>query len=273
MDPNAQVFTDPQELLDVFGVTGAGVNQASAAADVTVNDVAPVLSALSSNLPGSGIIVEGDTLELSATYTDTGTLDSHTVDFDWGDGSPVDSTPEGPLFGGTGDANGSHVYTSAGAYTVALTVTDDDTLADNDSIDVIVANKVDLDWKPGSNPSAMNFKGGTIPVAILGAADFDVEEIDVASIRFDDEKDALFNGDGVGVKIKKNGTSQFSFEDTNSDGFADLVAHVDAKALSSVVDPAQDPFLTDGEIYAFGAYDDSFFFGVQQLGDPIVILG
>lgn len=274
IDPNAQVFTDSQDLLDVFGGAGSGASQDSASTSVTVNDVAPELSSVSDNLPASGIIVEGDTLELSANYTDAGTLDSHTVDFNWGDGSPVDSTLKAPLLGGTGNANGSHVYSSAGAYTANLTVTDDDTLSDSESVNVNVANKVDIDWKPGSNPSAMNFTGGgTIPVSILGGADFDVKDIDVASVRFDDEKDALLNGDGVGINVKNNGNFHFSYEDTNKDGQIDLVAHVKATELGSVVDPDQDPFATDGQIYAFGAYDAGNFFGIQQFDDPIVIVG
>ena len=378
IDPNAQVFIDPQDLLDVFGGAGAGSNQDSASASVTVNnvapvvaatatseinengvvnlsgnftdvgtqdthnatvdwgdgttealtlnpdgtfnanhkylddgsfgttpqngtafdnyiiqvsvvdddkgvgtakastkvnDVAPVLSALDDNLPLLGIIVEGDTLEFSANYTDVGTKDFHTVDFDWGDGSPVNSSTKGPLAGGIGTANGSHVYSSAGAYTASLTVKDDDTLLSNSSIQVNVANKVDLDWKPGSNPSSMNFTGGTIPVAILGASDFNVSDIDVSSIKFDDEKDSLLNGGGVGVNIKNNGTYQFSFTDTNADGYTDLVAHVKATELGTVVRPNEDPFLTDGQIYALGEYDGNYFFGAQHLGDLIKILG
>lgn len=250
--------------------TGVG----TASAEVTVNDVVPILGTLSDNLPGLGIIVEGDTLQLSANYTDVGTKDFHTVEFDWGDGSPVDLSLENPLGGGIGTASGSHVYTTAGSYTTTLTVTDDDTLSDSDSVDVIVAKKVNLDWKPGSNPSAMNFKGGgTIPVAILGAADFDVTDINIASVKFDDEKDVLLNGGGVGINVKNNGTFQFSYEDTNSDGYVDLVAHVSKVKLGSVVNPNQEPFLSDRQIYAFGAFDNSYFFGVQQAGDPIKIVG
>ncbi len=250
--------------------TGSGI----ATAITKVNDVAPELSSLNHNLPGLGIIVEGDTLNLQANYTDVGTKDFHTVDFNWGDGSPIDSTLKNPLLGGTGNASGSHVYSSAGAYAATLTVTDDDTLVDSDSVNVIVAKQVDIDWKPGSNPSAMNFTAGTIPLSILGSADFNVKDIDVSSIRFDDEKDVLLDGGGVGVNIKNNGNYHFSFTDTNKDGYVDLVAHVKAVELGSVVHPYQDPFVTEGQIYAFGAYDNSsYFFGTQHFGDPIVILG
>ncbi|GFE70696.1 PKD domain-containing protein [Chroococcus sp. FPU101] len=250
--------------------TGVG----TASANITVNDVAPVLGTLNDNLPGLGIIVEGDTLQLSANYTDVGTKDFHTVKFNWGDGSPINSSVKNPLNGGIGTASDSHVYTTAGSYTATLMVTDDDTLSDSDSVDVIVAKKVVLDWKPGSNPSSMNFTGGgTIPVAILGASNFDVRDINVASIKFDDQKDVLLNGGGVGVNVRNNGTYQVSYEDTNSDGYVDLVAHVNKVSLRSVVNPNQEPFRSDQQIYAFGAFDNSYFFGIQQAGDPIRITG
>lgn len=246
----------------------------SAFADaVKVNNVAPIIGTASNNLPALGIIVEGDQVDFNADYTDQGTLDYHEIAYNWGDGSPVESSVQVPLGGGVGHVTGSHVYDAEGIYTAALSVTDDDTNSDNAELDVIVARKVDIDWKPGSNPSSMNFTAGTVPVSILGSADFNVEEIDVASLRFDDEKDALLNGDGVGVSLKNNGIYQFSFEDTNSDGFMDLVAHVKATELGTVVNPYQDPFLTDGQIYAFGAYDSGYFFGAQQFGDPILIHG
>ncbi|MBW1999261.1 MAG: hypothetical protein JRJ29_15040 [Deltaproteobacteria bacterium] len=44
--------------------------------------------------------------------------------------------------------------------------------------------KVEIDIKPGSCPNPLNFKSrGVLPIAILGAEDFDVYEIDPASIR------------------------------------------------------------------------------------------
>ena len=248
-----------------------GVGEASTI--ITVNDLAPEISSLTDNLPGFGIIVEGDTLELSAEYTDVGTKDFHTAVFDWGDGE-IDSSLENPLEGSIGNVSGSHIYDTGGNYTATLKITDDDSLFDVESLDVSVAKKVDIDWKPGSNPSAMNFKGnGVIPVAVLGSENFDVSSIDVASIRADDEKDELLNGGGVGVKEKKNGSLQFSYKDTNSDGFEDLVLQFSKPQLGAVVQPNTDPFLSDNQIYLFGAIgDDGYFFGMQQEGDPIKVV-
>jgi PKD repeat protein len=70
-------------------------------------------------------INEGDTVILApATFTDPGVLDTHTATIDWGDGTvePGAITDNGS----DGAVDGSHVYPTAGNYTVTVTVTDDD---------------------------------------------------------------------------------------------------------------------------------------------------
>jgi len=73
---------------------------------------------------------------------------------------------------------------------------------------------VEVDVKPGSDANPINPKAkGTIPVAILGGADFDVAQIDPSSL------------DLVGLAVHElpNGKLQCSIDDVNSDGFDDLV--------------------------------------------------
>jgi hypothetical protein len=126
-----------------------------------------------------------------------------------------------------------------------------------------------IDWKPGSNPSAIKLNRGKVPVAILGSDSFDVTTIDIDTLRADDE----LTGGGVGINVKNNGRLQYSIEDTNADGFADLVAHFDAVSLGSVVNPNADPFLTDNQIYLFGSTTDGqAFVGTQSADDPIKLL-
>lgn len=113
---------------------------------------------------------------------------------------------------------------------------------------------------------------GTVPVAILGTADFTVSQIAIDSIRADDKKDLLLNGGGVGVNLKNNGKYQFSYEDVNTDGFQDLVLHFDTQTLGSVVKPNELPFSTDNQIYLYGQAGGSAFLGTQQIGDPIKVV-
>lgn len=63
-------------------------------------------------------------LTASASFTDPGTLDTHTAVFNWGDGtsSPATLTEAS----GSGSASGTHAYTATGVYTITLTVTDND---------------------------------------------------------------------------------------------------------------------------------------------------
>ena len=73
-------------------------------------------------------------------------------------------------------------------YTIHLKVTDSEGQSDvNDSTLTIVpkpALEVAVDIKPGSCPNPVNVKSkGVLPVAILGSADFDVHDIDVATIQ------------------------------------------------------------------------------------------
>lgn len=88
---------------------------------VTVSNVVPVLSEITATLDP----VQVDSIIVaSATFTDTGILDTHTSVWDWGDG--ITTEAQISETGGCGDASGNHAYASAGIYTVTLTITDDD---------------------------------------------------------------------------------------------------------------------------------------------------
>jgi hypothetical protein len=67
---------------------------------------------------------------------------------------------------------------------------------------------VAIDIKPGEDPNCVNIDGnGVIPVAILGSADFDVTDIDVASLKFA----------GLDVRVKGNRLPQCALEDVSGD--------------------------------------------------------
>jgi hypothetical protein len=73
---------------------------------------------------------------------------------------------------------------------------------------------VNIDIKPGSDPNCININGhGVIPVAILGSATFDVSMVDQSTLSFG----------GLAVHVRGNKGPFCGSEDTNDDGFVDLV--------------------------------------------------
>jgi len=69
-------------------------------------------------------ITEGDTLNLQASFSDPGTLDTHTAKVAWEGSCCVPATVTES--NGSGTVTGSHQYTVAGTYSVDVQVTDND---------------------------------------------------------------------------------------------------------------------------------------------------
>ncbi len=67
--------------------------------------------------------MRGQALNFSGSFTDVGSLDTHEVRWDFGDGTVIDFHP-------TTDPNAltapTHVYTASGVYTLTLSIRDDD---------------------------------------------------------------------------------------------------------------------------------------------------
>ena len=77
-----------------------------------------------------------------------------------------------------------------------------------------LAFPVTIDIKPGSDPNCVNINGhGVIPVAILGTDTFDVSNIDPSTLIFA----------GLEVRVRGNRGPSCGLEDTDSDGYLDLV--------------------------------------------------
>jgi hypothetical protein len=107
---------------------------------ITVRNVAPAVTDL--RLSATAIDENGSTT-LSGSFTDPGTLDTHTVLTDWGDGS----TQTLSLAPGDRAFEATHQYlddnptgTPQDDYTITVTVTDDDTGADTSDTVVTVRN-------------------------------------------------------------------------------------------------------------------------------------
>ena len=98
------VYTVRLRTVDIFGQTSSDT------AKVTVSNIAPQVNA------GSDLTVMiGREARFAGSFFDPGTADTHTIKWDFGDGSKKWAT-----------LTPTHIYTKSGQYTVTLTVTDDD---------------------------------------------------------------------------------------------------------------------------------------------------
>jgi len=95
---------------------------------VVVNNVAPAV-----NGGGNVVQVVNVPANFAGSFTDVGTLDTHSYSWDFGDGTVV-----------TGVLTTTHSYSALGTYTATLTVTDDDTGVGSDSVQVIIASPTDV---------------------------------------------------------------------------------------------------------------------------------
>ena len=98
-------------------------------------NVAPTLTIVA---PAAGALNAVNTaVNLSASFTDPGTADTHTCTINWDDGA---SSQAGTLSesAGSGTCIGSKSFASAGVYNIQVTVSDDDSGSDTESVMVVV---------------------------------------------------------------------------------------------------------------------------------------
>jgi PKD repeat protein len=134
LDDNPTATTSDPYTVSVT-VTDDDTGSNSASTTVIVKNVAPTIDSLTGDT-----INEGGTATVSGTFSDVGTLDSFTVDIDWDDGS-TDTYSYGV---GSTSFSHTHVFTVTGVYDVSVTVIDDDTGEDSDTVRVVVLPYSDL---------------------------------------------------------------------------------------------------------------------------------
>ncbi len=105
---------------------------------------------------------------------------------------------------------------------------------------------MDIDIKPGSDPNSLNLNGnGVVPVGIFGTDDFDVNDINVSTVRFGvvgDEAMAVHSG---------------HIEDLNGDGTDDMVLHFREGELGI---PLATPGNTTLDLVLTGELNDASYF-------------
>ncbi len=85
---------------------------------------------------------------VSASFTDANATDTHTAIIDWGDGtSSAGAVTEA---NGSGSVSGSHTYSTAGVYTVEMTVTDEEGAADTEIFQYVVVYDPEAGFVTGS---------------------------------------------------------------------------------------------------------------------------
>jgi PKD repeat protein len=118
------VYTDNGVYTVTLTITDDDGGESSDTLQITVGNVAPVVSA-----GDHQSVDEGDTVSFAGSFTDAGAVDTHTIYWDFGDGSTT-----------TGTLTPDHIYSDNGVYTVTLTVADNDGGQTSDTLQVTVAN-------------------------------------------------------------------------------------------------------------------------------------
>jgi hypothetical protein len=168
-------------------VTDSHAASGSAQISVTVNNVAP-----SNVVLNTGTINENDTFTLNGSFTDPGTLDTHTVVVTWG---PGEGSTTLNLTAGVLTFSASHQYlddnpsgTPSDVYPVAVTITDDDTGSGTGSTSVTVNNVAPVATLTGPASGSI-FAAGT-PVTFTGTYS-DVGTLDTQTARLTITSDGM----------------------------------------------------------------------------------
>jgi hypothetical protein len=119
--PSATFVEGPEVYEVCVEVTDAGGLSDRQCTTATVSNLPPVCAAVT--VPGDPVMV-GEPVSANSSFTDPGIADTHTAQWDWGDGDITAGVIAQSA--GSGQVDGSHAYNEADVYTVSLTVTDDE---------------------------------------------------------------------------------------------------------------------------------------------------
>jgi hypothetical protein len=98
-----------------------GHETATATTSVLIENTEPSITQMLATVDPTPV---GYSVDLVASFTDEGVLDTHTATIDWNDNTITDGTVTES--DGSGTVTGAHTYTTPGVYTIKLTLSDDD---------------------------------------------------------------------------------------------------------------------------------------------------
>jgi hypothetical protein len=108
--------------------------------------------------------------------------------------------------------------------------------------------EVDVDIKPQSCPNPLNVKSkGVLPVAILGSAELDVTDVNIASIMLEGEYIIPESNDVCDVTQPVPSPGDCNCTELGPDGYDDLVFNFDRQDILAAIAPVSDgdePVLT-----------------------------
>ena len=118
--PTSHVYADNGAYDIVLAVDDGRGGVDTARTTATISNVAPSLASFSVSTTPRGLINGVVTVPILATFTDPGSLDTHTATLDCGSGFTAQS------YAPDGKASGECSFSSPGVYSIQLTVRDDD---------------------------------------------------------------------------------------------------------------------------------------------------
>jgi hypothetical protein len=136
------------------------------------------------------------------------------------------------------------IFLLLGTTTVTLQVDDGNGGTAIDTVTVKVVLSVPVDIKPMSCPNPLNVKSkGVLPVAILGTADFDVTQVDIATVSLAGVQAIPDKYEMEDVATPFNGVSSDDCHDCTEDGpdgFMDLTLYFDSQELVADIGDVND---------------------------------
>jgi len=103
---------------------------------------------------------------------------------------------------------------------------------------------VEVDIKPGSCPNPLNLKSkGVLPVALLGTEDFDVSEVDIASLKLAEASPVRSAFEDVATALAPVDGKEDCYLDCNDlgpDGFEDLTLKFDRQEIVGALGDVED---------------------------------